>query len=267
MMKNGWQLQLEADDEEAYAAFAADEIWNGYSIGDLVPPFCAHAQVALAARGGAAAACLLLRQPELTVLIPSGDPDGLAAILRAVDLPARTYLLMQAPHRAAIEQVYVFSAAPEPMLRMALSVAAFRPAAGWEALAERLGPPDVPLLAALYATYAASVFRAEQIAVGPVYGVRPQGQLIAAAGTHAFARPYGIAAIGNILTHPEHRGNGYASAATSAVVAALVAEGCRTVVLNVAQANATAQRVYTRLGFHAHCAYLEGVATRRTAVA
>src|SRR5260370_40644646 len=176
MMKTGWQLQLEADDEEAYAAFAADGIGTGCSAGNRVAPCCAHGQVALAARGGAAAACLLLRQPELTVLIPSGDPDGLAAILRAVDLPARTYLLMQAPHRAAIEQVYVFSAAPEPMLRMALSVAAFRPAAGWEALAERLGPPDVPLLAALYATYAASGFPADETAVGPVDGARPQAR-------------------------------------------------------------------------------------------
>jgi predicted GNAT family acetyltransferase len=93
------------------------------------------------------------------------------------------------------------------------------------------------------------------------------GALVAAGGTHTVATRYGLAAIGNILTLPAHRGHGYAAAVTAAVVAELLANGCRTVLLNVAEHNQVAGRLYARLGFQTHCHYQEGVLQRHTPIA
>jgi predicted GNAT family acetyltransferase len=49
--------------------------------------------------------------------------------------------------------------------------------------------------------------------------------------------------------------------ATSAVVAELLQLGIRDVILNVNQDNATAIRIYERLGFERYCPFLEGPAS------
>jgi RimJ/RimL family protein N-acetyltransferase len=259
-----WRIEPDADDDCAYAALAADSVWNGYSIGDLAPPFRAHARVALAERGEAAAACLVLRHPHFTSIVPAGDPAGVAAILAAVELPAATFALVRPEHRAAVEQVYAFDAEPELMLRMGLAPAEFHPAPGWERLTTPLAAEHLGELAALYASHPKNAFTADMLEPGPGYGVWTGGALVAAAGTHTLAPRYGVAAVGRVFTRADQRGHGYASAATSAVVADLLARGCRLVVLNVAEANAPARAIYTRLGFRDHCAYLEGTVRRRT---
>jgi GNAT superfamily N-acetyltransferase len=255
---NDWRIEPDADDDRAYATLAADIVWNAYSIGDLAPPFRQYARIALAERGDASAVCLVLRHPQFTSIIPAGDLAGLAAILAAVDLPGAAFTLVRPEHRAALEAVYAFSGAPASMLRMGLAPADFRPTPGWERVASPLTPEHLPDLAALHATYTESAFVADMLAVGPCYGVWVGGALAATAGTHTFAPQYGVAAIGNVFTRADQRGHGYASAASSAVVADLLARGCQQVVLNVAEANAPARAVYTRLGFRPHCAYVEG---------
>jgi predicted GNAT family acetyltransferase len=97
--------------------------------------------------------------------------------------------------------------------------------------------------------------------------VRLGDELVAAGGTHALATRYGMAAIGNILTLPAYRGRGYATAVTAAVVAELLTSECRTVILNVAQHNHLAVRLYARLGFRTHCRYQEGIVQRRRVIA
>ena len=69
------------------------------------------------------------------------------------------------------------------------------------------------------------------------------------AGTHLVVPQEGIAAVGNIYTRRDRRGRGLAGRVTAAVVAELLRRGVPTVALNVAQTNATARRVYERVGF------------------
>jgi ribosomal protein S18 acetylase RimI-like enzyme len=266
-----WRIELDADDATAYAILAADERWNGYSISDLVPPYRAYAQVAVAglAEQPPSAACLLLRHPAFTALIPTGDPDGVAAILRVADLPEWTFVATQTEHLPALEPHYTVVEGPKTMLRMAVTAATFRPPTGYEAVAVRLGPADLAPVRALYGTSEGRLvapFHDELLTLGPFYGVRVGDALVAAGGTHALAAHYGIAAIGNILTLSTHRGHGYAAAVTAAVVAELLARACQTVILNVAESNHVAVRLYARLGFHMHCRYQEGMAQRRTAL-
>jgi hypothetical protein len=89
------------------------------------------------------AACLLLRHPAFTALIPTGDADGVAAILAAAKLPERAYVTAQAAHLPALERHFTFVEGPETMLRMAVTAATFRPPTGYEELVERLGPADL----------------------------------------------------------------------------------------------------------------------------
>ncbi len=89
---------------------------------------------------------------------------------------------------------------------------------------------------------------------------------MAAAGPHLVSPTYGVAAVGNVFTHPDYRGRGYGTLTTSAVVAELLGLGMRDVVLNVEQANAVAVRLYERLGFERYCPFLEGPASAQRIV-
>src|SRR5262245_29901079 len=112
-----WRIELDADDATAYAVLADNERWNGYSISDLAPPYRAYAQFAVAGPEAQApsAACLLLRHPAFTVLIPTGDPGGVAAILAAAKLPERAFVTAQAAHLPALERRFTFVEGPKTM--------------------------------------------------------------------------------------------------------------------------------------------------------
>ena len=73
---------------------------------------------------------------------------------------------------------------------------------------------------------------------------------------------YQIAAVGNIFTHPSHRGQGYATACTSAVVEELLSRSLE-IVLNVARNNEVALRLYKRLGFKEYCTFIEALGVRK----
>lgn len=110
---------------------------------------------------------------------------------------------------------------------------------------------------------ALDAFTPGQVFAGAFFGVEEQGRLVAAAGTHVLSETYNAAAIGNVFTHPDYRGRGYAQITTSAVCAELARRGIRTIVLNVAQSNAAAIHVYAQLGFKKYAPFIEGVAVRK----
>jgi predicted GNAT family acetyltransferase len=93
------------------------------------------------------------------------------------------------------------------------------------------------------------------------YGIRVNGRLVAAAGTHVIGRTGRIAVVGNVLTQPEFRGRGYAQATTGAVTAHLL-EFCDHVVLNVRADNPPALNAYRRLGYAEHVRFEERLGHR-----
>ena len=102
----------------------------------------------------------------------------------------------------------------------------------------------------------------ESIASGLYYGVRRGGRLVAAAGTHVISPTYGLAAVGNVFTHREWRGRGFAKIVTSAVTAELL-ETVDTVVLNVRADNPPALAAYRALGYREHTRFEERLVRRR----
>ena len=132
----------------------------------------------------------------------------------------------------------------------------------------------MPAIEALYAAggpFAPDAFSPAQVAEGVFFGLESQaldqmkrGTLIAVAGTHLVAPTMGVAAVGNIYTHPAHRGKGYGQLVTSAVTEELLNRNLL-VVLNVDEGNTAAVHLYEKLGYRVHCPFVEGVGRRRTA--
>ncbi|MBN1401973.1 MAG: GNAT family N-acetyltransferase [Anaerolineae bacterium] len=251
-----WQTCRLDDKAEILAFLQRDPIYSAYAIGDLEPGLWEQTAWVGAYRGGDLGALTLhftgLRLPALVLM---GETEGLSAILRAAR-PEPVYVTCRPEHLALAQGAYDWPT-PTAMWRMALRRELFTAP---DDPAESLGPDDAGRLAALYALGSGNAFDPSQMLRGVFYGIFLEGELVSAAGTHLVSRAYGVAAVGNVFTHPVHRGRGYATLATGAVVSALLAGGIETIVLNVAQSNQAALAVYARLGFAYHCPFLEGPA-------
>jgi ribosomal protein S18 acetylase RimI-like enzyme len=257
-----WQTSVLTDKSQILAYLETDRLYAAYAIGDLEPGMYEQCTWAGAARGGQLGA-LALHFSGLTLpaLVLMGNPEGLRAILSAELCPERAYLTCRESLLPVTQAFYAWEKM-DPMWRMVLQPDRFRPALGD---AVRLTPDQAEDLIALYAEGWGGAFMPAQVAQGVFYGVYADGQMVAVAGTHLVSPTYGVAAMGNIYTHPGYRGRGYGTATTAAVADALLRMGIRDVVLNVHQGNALAIRLYERLGFYRHCPFLEGPANARQA--
>jgi predicted GNAT family acetyltransferase len=70
--------------------------------------------------------------------------------------------------------------------------------------------------------------------------------------------------VGNVYVHPRYRGQGLGTVVTSRVTEELLGRGLL-VVLDVEEGNAPALRVYEKLGYERHCAFVECLGRRKAA--
>ena len=126
---------------------------------------------------------------------------------------------------------------------------------------ERLTPADATELNRLYQLGFGAWLPPQAIADGVYYGLRVNGRLVAAAGTHVVSPAARMAVVGNVLTHGDFRGRGYATAVTGAVTAELL-KSCDDVVLNVRADNPPALSAYRHLGYAEHVRFEERLAHR-----
>jgi predicted GNAT family acetyltransferase len=95
------------------------------------------------------------------------------------------------------------------------------------------------------------------LATGRYVGIRRQDRLVCVAGVHVYSPTFGVAALGNVATLPELRGQGLARGACAALCLLLLADGIETIALNVRAGNAAAIASYSRLGFEVVAEYTE----------
>jgi ribosomal protein S18 acetylase RimI-like enzyme len=248
------------DRDAIYDILKSDRLYSAYAIGDLEPALFDKCQWAVAYEGGEPVTLAL----HFRGLLPNavfcmGRADGLAAILTETMHPGRVFFAAKHDLMPAIRGLYDLDPA-ETLIRMHLTAERFQPA---PADVVRLTNRDVGDLNELYRMGGGTGFAAFQVALGRFYGVRVRGRLVSTAGTHVVAPQHALACVGNVFTHPDHRGRGYARACTSAVVRDVLEERCRDVLLNVRHDNAPALRVYQRLGFVEHSRYAEAYGTRK----
>ena len=191
-------------------------------------------------------------------LFVMGEPDGVRALLRDVIKPRAAYVAALPEHLPAIASVYRVDPVP-PMVRMWVDRSSFRPAPGSTA---RLLPAEIGDLNRLYNLGLTSWLPASAVAHGVYYGIRVSGKLVAAAGTHVVSQESRLGVVGNVMTHRDYRGRGYARITTSAVTQELL-RSCDQVVLNVRSDNPPALAAYRALGYREHVRFEERLAHRR----
>ncbi len=126
-----------------------------------------------------------------------------------------------------------------------------------------LGPEHESELLALYRqAYPGNYFVPRMLRTGRYVGYYRDGRLVATAGVHVCSDRYSMAVLGNIVTHPDYRGQGLAGGLTAYLSVGLKREG-KTVCLKVAETNKPAIRCYEKLGFEKVHAHREALFRRR----
>ena len=239
-----------------------DRPWAVYALGDLSPGFAEYCDW-FALQAEPPALILLYRRFDPPIFFAMGAPDRVARLIQEIDTPAVSFHV-RPDIVAAMRPDYRF-ADLRPMWRMIVDAETFRPKDLDDA--SPLSGANIDAITGLYADghekgESPDFFDPSMVEQGMFWGVWDGDELVAVAGTHLIAPPYGVCAIGNVYTRRDRRGHGLAARVTSAVVSDAFRRNLRTVVLNVAQRNRAAARVYERLGFRRYCDFAEGLALR-----
>jgi ribosomal protein S18 acetylase RimI-like enzyme len=246
------------DRDTLFAFLSQDRLYAAYAIADMDDREFGRTRWGVALHGAdAVAVCMEYSGLSPQPLFVMGDPNGVRMILGTVIRTRTAYLAAMPEHIPAVSELYRVEPGPR-MLRMWVDRSTFHPVVG-EAV--RLDAGDTRNLNRLYELGLTAWLPTESIASGVYYGVRRGGRLVAAAGTHVISPMYGLAAVGNVFTHREMRGRGFAKMVTSAVTADLL-ETVDTVVLNVRSDNEPALAAYRALGYQPHTSFEERLVRR-----
>jgi ribosomal protein S18 acetylase RimI-like enzyme len=255
------------DKAEIRVYLETDRDYAAYALGDLDEGFFGLCTWRVATEGDAIRALALeyvgFAPPVLFLM---GTSEGVATLLAEPTQLDRVYVTAREEHLSTLSRFYLWDEL-EHMWRMVLrepeGLSGEPQVRAPVRSCKRLVMDDVGCLSALYSLGGGDAFSPTQVTQGVFYGVEQAGQLISVAGTHLVSDTYSVAAIGNVMTHPDHRSCGYATLTTHAVCAELSRRGIQTIVLNVREDNAPAIRVYEELGFVRYCPFYEGVIERR----
>jgi ribosomal protein S18 acetylase RimI-like enzyme len=235
-----------------------DRLYAAYAICDLEEREFSRTRWGLAwDRDEPIALVLEYNGPTPQPLFVMGRVDGITAVLRDLIRPRVAFVAAPAGMLPAIETAYQVDPGPS-MVRMWVDRARFQP---YPSTVQKLLPVEIGDLNRLYQLGFASWLPASTIAEGVYYGLRVNGRLVAAAGTHVISRIARLAVVGNVLTHTDFRGRGFATAVTGAVTAELL-RTCDQVVLNVRADNPPALNAYRRLGYAEHVRFEERLVRR-----
>jgi len=235
-----------------------DRLYAAYALCDLEEREFARTRWGLAWEGETPIALVLeYHGPTPQPLFVMGRQDGIELVLRDLVRPRLAYVAVTPAVLPALQASYKVDPGPT-MVRMWVDRARFRP---YPATVNRLLPSEIGDLNRLYQLGFAAWLPPSTVADGIYYGMRVNGQLVAAAGTHVISDGARLAVVGNVMTHVDFRGRGFATAVTGAVTAELL-KTCDQVVLNVRADNPPALNAYRRLGYAEHLRFEERLVHR-----
>jgi ribosomal protein S18 acetylase RimI-like enzyme len=121
-----------------------------------------------------------------------------------------------------------------------------------------LSAADLDDLLTFYAaSYPGNWFVPRMLETGFYFGVRRGRTLAGVAGVHVYSPKYKVAALGNIATRPDARGQGLATVVTARLCHELLRAGIEHIGLNVKADNGAAIACYEKLGFERVAEYGE----------
>lgn len=243
---------------------AKDPIGGAYMLGDLDPqyaPFCSWF-VSADSDGQDDTIVMVYDGLSAPAVLTLGSPDGVAAILDGFieALPEHAHAHLAAGHRAVFLRHYDIDT-ERPMARMGVRGAELVVDPAWDQRPDpviALGHRDTGDIMALSRHYPDSFFEPSQLSSGYYLGVRVAGELVSMAGVHIVSAVDRLAVIGNVVTHPDHRGRGLSTACTGLLCRRLAEGGHDLIALNVERDNRSAVRVYEKLGFRVHLTFTQG---------
>lgn len=227
-----------------------------YSLGDLDPFFWPQTLwLGWEKEPGELQALVLiyLGQSLPTVLAFGSPTPALQELLKSLHglLPPRFYLHLSAGLRAHLDTGFVLHSHGEHS-RMVLN----QPDKLARALADRdlspvmpLGGQDLEAIRDLYQhSYPGNWFDARMLETGMYRGIFHGSKLVSIAGIHVYSPEWKVAALGNITTAPEVRGQGLGTL-TTAVLCQDLLKHVDLIGLNVKSDNRAALACYHKLGF------------------
>ena len=250
-----------SDRDEIAAYLRTDRRYAAYAIGDLDSSARGRCSWGIAYDGDEEPIALAMHHDGLVPqpLFLMGDPAGCRAVLASVIKPRDAYFQSTEALDVVAAELYELER-PTVLLRMVVDQGSFVPSAG---TAQRLNAGDIDDLNRLYQLGFRAGFAQAILDDAVYYGIRIRGRLVSAAGTHLINRREGIAVVGNVMTHADYRGHGFAQMVTGAVTADLL-EQVPDVALNVHADNAPAVTAYSRLGYREYCRLTERLGRRRS---
>lgn len=250
--------------ERLRAILTTEPVWAVYPLADLQPAFAPYCRWGVAEHNEGEGVAMLFTALTPPILFLMGPNQALTAALGQIELPDELYLTVREQHLSLLAPHYDFGDRLHPMWRMVLT----SPAASSPALPglRRLHAADSKAIRRLLdhgGAFTPDAFEPYQLDDGVFFGIKDEdGALLAVGGTHIIDRDNHAAAIGNMYTHPAHRGQGYAGVVLGAIVQTLRSQALETIVLNVDQANPAARRLYEKHGFQVSFSYIEGICIR-----
>ncbi len=254
--------QVERSPEALIELFERDRAVHSYGLADLEEPFWSQGR--WYRRGEAAVGVLDLEGAEVAIVycVSARANDETLALLAdlaaAKCLPPHSFLTGPLGVEAALEPWFeVRWCAPHTRMRLvATDVGTMR------SIPDDVVALDSRSLEAIDRLFTAApdsgrFFTASMLDTGYYIGRFDRSQLVAMAGVHIVSERFRVAAIGNVLTHPDHRGQGHAGDLVRAVCARL-APTIDEISLNVSDDNVVARRLYDRLGFEVVIPFDEG---------
>ncbi len=232
--------------------FGRNRALNIYQLGDLDDFFWPHTRWFGLESGGLLRAVALLYtgpfEPTL-IFLEDGNGEDCRLLLQelAPRLPARIYAHLSPGLESALHPLFASDLKGNHLkMHLQLSTGALPPISS-DVL--NLTIDDTRELKSFYhEVYPGNWFDPRMLETGQYFGVRDNGRLVAAGGVHVYAPNYGVAALGNIATHPDFRGRGLATHVTAGIVRSL-RRTVDAIGLNVKADNAAAIACYSKLGF------------------
>ena len=199
------------------------------------------------------------------MLLSEGFASDIEAILYGAlsQLPRKVYYQVPSEHTESLALFFRLTKR-QKMLRMGLNKRE-NPACSHSPDVTVLSHRDTREIMDLYHHYPDNFFDPSMLNTGMYFGIRQNEKLVSVAGIHLLSETKRIAAVGNIVTHPDHRGAGHAKTCVSHLVAELL-DRVDLVALNVAADNDPAIRCYESVGFSTQFEFEEGWATKHSTI-
>lgn len=267
LAREGLAVKLSSQDERLPLFLGRDAVDSAYLLGYLDDTFEEHCSwYGTVEDDSLTAVVLVFSAYSMPILLTAGDPIDVEAIFSAFrgELPQHIQAHIRPAHRNGAE-VYYHLSDVHSMMRMGLSKAQYIAAEATHQGSEItvLGHRDTAQLIALYQHYPDIFFEPALLSSDLYFGVRENGELLSVAGIHLVSEQYNVAAVGNIITHPNHRGRGLATLCVRHLLDRLF-ERVEHIALNVRQANPSAIALYRKFGFTERFSFLEANMDHRT---